>query len=257
MALINCPECSKEISDKAVACPQCGCPINNQQNSPLTQILPSMLWDSEDETYIWVKCPRCDKESKIKKTTACKTSTGYSLSGDGKCSCGLTFDTISQDISKNFGTCSDCGATLYNNRGFCSKCGAIQISKSDKYISTSKPTGTKSGGRFKYFLWICGVLLLMGMCSVQNNTSSKSNPTSTSSNTSKPDYESDLEERCKDWIYNRNRAYKLGREGDQKGSEQARRAMNQFYNDLKLHFSEKQISAEIAKLEAAGYKAGF
>ena len=27
MALINCPECSREISDKAVACLHCGCPI--------------------------------------------------------------------------------------------------------------------------------------------------------------------------------------------------------------------------------------
>jgi len=224
MALIKCPECSKEISDKAATCPQCGCPINNKQNSTFTHTLPSMLWDSEDETYICVKCPRCNKEAKIRKTTASKTSNGYSLSGEGNCSCGLTFDTIN---------------------------------KSDKYISTNKPTVRKSGGRFKYFLWICGVLLLMAMCSTQNNNSPKINSTSTSSNVSKPDYESDLEERCKDWIYNRNRAYKLGREGDQKGAEQARRAMNQFYNDLRLRFSEKQISDEIARLEAAGYKVGF
>ena len=27
MALINCPECGKEISDKANACPNCGAPI--------------------------------------------------------------------------------------------------------------------------------------------------------------------------------------------------------------------------------------
>ena len=28
MALINCPECNKEISDKALSCPNCGLPIN-------------------------------------------------------------------------------------------------------------------------------------------------------------------------------------------------------------------------------------
>ncbi len=27
MAIINCPECGREISDKAVNCPECGCPI--------------------------------------------------------------------------------------------------------------------------------------------------------------------------------------------------------------------------------------
>lgn len=29
MALIKCPECSKEFSDKAAACPNCGCPIEH------------------------------------------------------------------------------------------------------------------------------------------------------------------------------------------------------------------------------------
>ena len=28
MALINCPECGKQVSDRAQACPDCGCPIN-------------------------------------------------------------------------------------------------------------------------------------------------------------------------------------------------------------------------------------
>jgi len=29
MALVNCHECGKEISDKAQSCPSCGCPIQN------------------------------------------------------------------------------------------------------------------------------------------------------------------------------------------------------------------------------------
>ena len=28
MALIKCPECGKEISDKATACINCGCPVS-------------------------------------------------------------------------------------------------------------------------------------------------------------------------------------------------------------------------------------
>ena len=31
MALINCPECGKQISDKAPACPNCGNPIGNKK----------------------------------------------------------------------------------------------------------------------------------------------------------------------------------------------------------------------------------
>lgn len=30
MALIQCPECGKEISDQATTCPSCGCPIKNE-----------------------------------------------------------------------------------------------------------------------------------------------------------------------------------------------------------------------------------
>ena len=28
MALINCPECGKQVSDRAASCPDCGCPIS-------------------------------------------------------------------------------------------------------------------------------------------------------------------------------------------------------------------------------------
>lgn len=47
MALINCPECNKQISDKAKACPNCGFPIEeiNKPNEVLLQFpeLPSDL----------------------------------------------------------------------------------------------------------------------------------------------------------------------------------------------------------------------
>ena len=33
MALIICEECGKEISDKAVSCPNCGCPISGKVNN--------------------------------------------------------------------------------------------------------------------------------------------------------------------------------------------------------------------------------
>ena len=49
----------------------------------------------------------------------------------------------------------------------------------------------------------------------------------------------------------------MGREGDQKGAEQARIAMLTFDRDLRKYYTEKQISDEIARLEASGYKVGF
>ena len=34
MALMNCPECKIEVSDKAASCPKCGCPIANPLSLP-------------------------------------------------------------------------------------------------------------------------------------------------------------------------------------------------------------------------------
>lgn len=38
MALIKCPECSKEISDKASACPNCGCPLSEMVKGGIVRI---------------------------------------------------------------------------------------------------------------------------------------------------------------------------------------------------------------------------
>ncbi len=35
MALIQCPECQNQVSDKAPACPKCGAPIGSQPASPV------------------------------------------------------------------------------------------------------------------------------------------------------------------------------------------------------------------------------
>lgn len=37
MALINCPECGKEISDQAATCPNCGNPISSSA-TPKTEV---------------------------------------------------------------------------------------------------------------------------------------------------------------------------------------------------------------------------
>jgi len=37
MALVNCNECNAEISDQAISCPKCGCPIKGaSEKSPVT-----------------------------------------------------------------------------------------------------------------------------------------------------------------------------------------------------------------------------
>lgn len=54
MALINCPECGKEVSNRAVSCPNCGLPL---QNNPQTELTGKQeLVTTENDTMI-LSCP--------------------------------------------------------------------------------------------------------------------------------------------------------------------------------------------------------
>ena len=90
MALINCPECNKEISDKATACPHCGCPIK--------------LQSSKQEEYLC--CPKClsrELHSEHKGFSGGKALVGAVVTGG----IGLLAGTIgSRDIQI---TCLKCG----------------------------------------------------------------------------------------------------------------------------------------------------
>lgn len=45
MALVNCTECGKEVSDKAVSCPHCGCPDFVPEYNDTTALFAK--WDAE------------------------------------------------------------------------------------------------------------------------------------------------------------------------------------------------------------------
>jgi uncharacterized membrane protein HdeD (DUF308 family) len=44
MALIKCSECGKEISDKALACPNCGNPVHDTESNIRTIQLTKKVW---------------------------------------------------------------------------------------------------------------------------------------------------------------------------------------------------------------------
>lgn len=67
--------------------------------------------------------------------------------------------------------------------------------------------------------------------------------------TTDADYEYDLTERCKDWIYFRNKIIKLSNVGDKEGAEDARKLMQSYMEGLEARFSSEEISAEISRLE--------
>lgn len=56
MALINCTECGKEVSDKAANCPNCGAPINNYTNKKFCYHC------GEHIDRDCVICPKCGKQ---------------------------------------------------------------------------------------------------------------------------------------------------------------------------------------------------
>lgn len=72
MSLIQCPECGKEFSDKAPACPNCGCPIEE-----ILYGTEETAWDSDPVLdSLFRKYPR-DQINVIKeysKQTACSLS---------------------------------------------------------------------------------------------------------------------------------------------------------------------------------------
>ena len=57
MALINCSECGKEISDKATSCPHCGAPTSNV--SANTKFCKHCGESIDKECLI---CPKCGKQ---------------------------------------------------------------------------------------------------------------------------------------------------------------------------------------------------
>ena len=59
MALIECPECSKTVSDKAVSCPQCGFPIAADLSSPKLSETVECLTCKETFPFDDQVCPHC------------------------------------------------------------------------------------------------------------------------------------------------------------------------------------------------------
>lgn len=56
MALIRCPECNREVSNQATACPNCGMPLNSSQNKKFCQHCGEQI-DKD-----CVICPKCGKQ---------------------------------------------------------------------------------------------------------------------------------------------------------------------------------------------------
>jgi len=121
MPLIKCPECSKEISDKAEACPHCGFPISkhsdeNQNNTSDNYVEQKCGFIDRFEGFLLNKniiCPHCQKRggvitkpSKKKRGISGGKATGALLTG------GLSMlaTGLSRKEKVTEARCKNCGA---------------------------------------------------------------------------------------------------------------------------------------------------
>jgi len=59
VALINCPDCSREISEEAASCVQCGCPSSKwEKKKTLEEIIQDAVKKSIADGFA-PKCPLC------------------------------------------------------------------------------------------------------------------------------------------------------------------------------------------------------
>ena len=108
MALISCPECGKEISDKATACPNCGNPMNNR---PIVTV-------TEEKAESYLCCPKCgsrELHAEHKGFSGGKALAGAILTGGiGLLACTIgSKDTKKREKCQNYLSFSD---SCYGNR---------------------------------------------------------------------------------------------------------------------------------------------
>jgi len=142
MALVSCQECGKQISDKASACPGCGCPLEVAINK-----FDIDDYKKQSKEELWHKAYSLHYKGKkndlpiaagiyeyITNTYADSTEADYAK---------RQLEIIgSNDQLSHFGTCTDCGEVLQSDSGFCDKCGVLQLGKSESYTYLNNHSGT-------------------------------------------------------------------------------------------------------------------
>lgn len=96
MSLINCPECGKEISDKAESCPNCGTPMKEKNQTV------NISMDKGPS----VKCPKCNSNN----LQAISDTHGKGASFWKLCCCGLLgLCGTGKTTTEHYWVCQSCG----------------------------------------------------------------------------------------------------------------------------------------------------
>lgn len=101
MALINCPECGHQVSDKASSCPSCGVTLNG-----VTAVSSAPTPQTTTANPNSVKCPRCGGTN----LQAVANVTGKGASFWKLCFCGLLgLCGTGKTKTEHFWVCQNCG----------------------------------------------------------------------------------------------------------------------------------------------------
>lgn len=160
MALIKCPECGREISDKAVSCPGCGYPIQDmvQDNRSDLDKLVDEICERNPDMYVAIKELRKATELDLKSADDIirKKYKGTTLDEEMK----SIKEEAKQERRKNGEDIRTSLQTLANLSAAskvakCPKCGSTSISYDTKKLSFCRalvgdalagPTGAIIGG---------------------------------------------------------------------------------------------------------------
>ena len=111
MALIKCPECEKEVSDKASACPHCGCPLTSDDQ----------LKEMTSENQQVKECKYC--KAKIEKSAKICPNCNRNLKGKGCLVTTIAFAVLAIILTILLTTCEvHHGPT----KTYCYWCGAYE-----------------------------------------------------------------------------------------------------------------------------------
>lgn len=163
MALIKCPECGKEVSDKSHVCIGCGCPMDEILKT-LEESAADSKPESVDNDIKNVDLNKIMEEtsySKVKSIAMLRDKTGLSLA-----ECKLIFDEPYKKLEKPpvipqksivkvteyKRKCNSCGAIFLSSQNICCSCNSSNTSM----IQEEKPESTQEISSDKIKCSRCG-----------------------------------------------------------------------------------------------------
>ena len=149
MALINCSECGKQISDKASSCPSCGNPMDKSSITyPTSRPISTISTNSEENLLHCPKCNSTQLSTNKKGFSGGKALAGAVLTGG----IGLLAGTIGSGNVEI--TCLQCGYK-YKAGDFYKEKQKIEI---ERRAYSKAASGEQSNGIVIFVLLICCII---------------------------------------------------------------------------------------------------